>query len=216
VVEWASEKFDGATAHWCFPRLGQDEENWLRRLRDEWTSSSEGWQSFVREWATRDGLHRGEALLQRSSGRVRAQAGEPRLVSYLSARWTLSSTASGQDVPGQKSDDDDRRRDRDDGDGGGGYDHAAILASVPGVDNQAMSVAQLAEIEKLEAWLFAIARLASERGLGALVVLCARPPLRSGRRCLLESPLAVCSRGGVAVAERAAVPVETQRCGVIA
>jgi hypothetical protein len=59
------------------------------------------------------------------------KAGEPQLVSYLSARWTLSSTASGQDVPGQKSDDDDRRRDRDYGDGGGGYDHAAILASCP-------------------------------------------------------------------------------------
>jgi hypothetical protein len=54
------------------------------------------------------------------------KAGEPQPVSYLSARWTLSSTASGQDVPGQQSDDDDRRRDRDDGDGGGGYDHAAI------------------------------------------------------------------------------------------
>jgi hypothetical protein len=55
----------------------------------------------------------------------------PQLVSYLRARWTLSSTASGQDVPGQKSDDDDRRRDCDDGDGGGGYDHAPILASGP-------------------------------------------------------------------------------------
>jgi hypothetical protein len=58
------------------------------------------------------------------------KAGEPRLVSYLGARWTLSATASGQDVPGQKSDDDDRRRDCDDGHGGGGYDHAAILARV--------------------------------------------------------------------------------------
>jgi hypothetical protein len=63
-----------------------------------------------------------------SSGRARAKADEPQPVSYLSARWTLSSTASGQDVPGQQSDDDDRRRDCDDGDGGGGYDHAAILA----------------------------------------------------------------------------------------
>jgi hypothetical protein len=62
---------------------------------------------------------------------ARVQAGEPQLVSYLSARWTLSSTASRQDVPGEKSNDDDRRRDRDDGDGGGGYDHAAILASCP-------------------------------------------------------------------------------------
>jgi hypothetical protein len=67
----------------------------------------------------------------RADGLARVQsrrADEPQPVSYLSARWTLSSTASGQDVPGQQSDDDDRRRDCDDGDGGGGYDHAAILA----------------------------------------------------------------------------------------
>jgi SAM-dependent methyltransferase len=64
VVEWAWERFDEATAHWCFQRLGQDEENWLRRLSHEWTSSEQGWQTFVGDWATRDGLHRGEALLQ--------------------------------------------------------------------------------------------------------------------------------------------------------
>jgi hypothetical protein len=52
------------------------------------------------------------------------------LVSCLTARWTLSSAASGQDVPGQERDGDDRRRDSDDGDGGGGYDHTAILASL--------------------------------------------------------------------------------------
>jgi hypothetical protein len=62
------------------------------------------------------------------------KAGEPQLVSYLSARWTLPSTASWQDVPGQKSDDDDCRRDRDDGNGGGGYDHAAILASLARIE----------------------------------------------------------------------------------
>jgi hypothetical protein len=64
------------------------------------------------------------------------KAGEPQLVSSLRARWTLSSTASRQDVPDQKSDDDDRRRDRDDGDGGGGYDHPAILASCPAVETR--------------------------------------------------------------------------------
>src|SRR5947209_698407 len=67
----------------------------------------------------------------RADGLAPSKADEPHPVSYLSARWTLSSTASGQDVPGQKGDDDDRRRDRDDGDGGGGYYHAAILASCP-------------------------------------------------------------------------------------
>jgi hypothetical protein len=51
------------------------------------------------------------------------------LVNCLAARWTLSSAAAGQDVPGQEGDDDDRRRDSDDGDGGRGYDHTAILVS---------------------------------------------------------------------------------------
>jgi hypothetical protein len=107
-------------------------------------------------------------MRKRSSG-ARAGAGEPQLVSYLRARWTLSSTPARQYVPGKKSDGDDRRRDRDDGDGGGGYDHAAILASRPD-RNEAVTVAQLAEIDKLATWLFAIARVAST--LGALKVSC--------------------------------------------
>jgi SAM-dependent methyltransferase len=64
VVEWAWEQFDEATARWCFQRLGEDEESWLRRLRDEWKSSGREWQTFLGEWAARDGLHRGEALLR--------------------------------------------------------------------------------------------------------------------------------------------------------
>lgn len=64
VVEWAWEAFDEATAHWCFQRLGQDDENWLRRLRDEWTSSGQGWERFLSGWADGDGLHSGEKLLQ--------------------------------------------------------------------------------------------------------------------------------------------------------
>lgn len=64
VVEWAWETFDEATAHWCFQRLGQDDENWLHRLRDEWTNSGQEWQRFLSGWANNDGLHRGEALLQ--------------------------------------------------------------------------------------------------------------------------------------------------------
>jgi hypothetical protein len=150
----------------------------------------------------------------RADGLARVKAGEPQPVSYLRARWMLSSTASGQDVPGQKSDDDDRRRDRDDGDGGGGYDHAAILALCPALkpggerrptrrDREAGGLAVRDRARRLE------------RGLGTLTVLCARPPSRSDRRCLVESRLAVCSRGGVAVAGRGAVPVETQGRGVV-
>src|SRR3954471_8852288 len=39
---------------------------------------------------------------------------------------------------------------------------------------------------------------------------------RSGRRGLIDAALAVCSRGGVAVAWAPAVPVQTQRRGVVA
>jgi SAM-dependent methyltransferase len=65
VVEWAWEKFDEGTAQWCFQRLGQgDQASWLHRRRDEWTSSGQEWQSYFREWATGEELHRGEALLR--------------------------------------------------------------------------------------------------------------------------------------------------------
>ena len=69
VFEWAWEKFDEATAHWCFQRLGpNDEENWLHRRRDEWTTSGQEWGTYLedwaRRWARRERLHRGEALLR--------------------------------------------------------------------------------------------------------------------------------------------------------
>lgn len=65
VVEWAWEKFDEATARWCLQRLGRDEEaNWLHRRRDDWTTSGQEWQTYLGDWAARDGLHRGEALLR--------------------------------------------------------------------------------------------------------------------------------------------------------
>jgi len=64
VVEWAWERFDEATAQWCFQRLGQDGEGWLHRLRDEWKTSGRPWPAVVAGWAKSDGVHRGELLLQ--------------------------------------------------------------------------------------------------------------------------------------------------------
>jgi SAM-dependent methyltransferase len=64
VVEWAWEKFDEATARWCFQRLGDDEETWLHRRYDEWAASGEEWQIHVREWASRERLHRGADVLR--------------------------------------------------------------------------------------------------------------------------------------------------------
>jgi SAM-dependent methyltransferase len=65
IVEWAWEKFDQATARWCFERLGAGREaTWLEQLRDEWASSRQGWQTCFASWATREGLHRGEKLVR--------------------------------------------------------------------------------------------------------------------------------------------------------
>jgi SAM-dependent methyltransferase len=64
VVEWAWEAFDERTAAWCFERLEREGDGWLHRRRDEWARSQEKWAVYLRDWATREGLHRGETLLR--------------------------------------------------------------------------------------------------------------------------------------------------------
>jgi SAM-dependent methyltransferase len=68
VVEWAWERFDDSTARWCFDRLPPSTEadhNWLRETRDRWIASGQGWDTYLRDWATREGLHPGAELLRR-------------------------------------------------------------------------------------------------------------------------------------------------------
>src|SRR5437763_9026827 len=52
VVEWARERFDEATARWCFDRLGTTiddaEGGWLHRHRDRWTESGLPWEEYLR------------------------------------------------------------------------------------------------------------------------------------------------------------------------
>lgn len=65
VVEWDLESFDEPTAGWCFERLGPaDPEGWLHRLRDEWTASRQEWDAYLQDWAQREGLHLGRALVR--------------------------------------------------------------------------------------------------------------------------------------------------------
>jgi SAM-dependent methyltransferase len=65
VIEWAWEDFDEKTAEWCFDRLSShDQPGWLHRRRDEWVASGLDWPTFVRDWASREGLHRGEDLVR--------------------------------------------------------------------------------------------------------------------------------------------------------
>ena len=65
VIEWAWERFDTKTAAWCFERLGADEEQgWLHRRRDDWAASGQDWPTFIRDWASREGLHPGDQLVR--------------------------------------------------------------------------------------------------------------------------------------------------------
>jgi SAM-dependent methyltransferase len=65
VIEWAWEEFDEATADWCFQRLGPDEEaGWLHRRRDEWSSSGQDWDGYLRGWVEQEQLHGASALVR--------------------------------------------------------------------------------------------------------------------------------------------------------
>jgi SAM-dependent methyltransferase len=68
VVEWAWERFDEATARWCFARLGSpdpgEEPGWLYRGRERWVASGQPWDDFLRSWATEEGLHPGQDIVR--------------------------------------------------------------------------------------------------------------------------------------------------------
>jgi SAM-dependent methyltransferase len=74
VVEWAWERFDEATARWCFARLGAPgaEPGWLHRRRDECTASGLPWEEFCRAWAAEEGLHTGRDILRELDARFEA------------------------------------------------------------------------------------------------------------------------------------------------
>jgi SAM-dependent methyltransferase len=66
IVEWARERFDDATARWCFNRLAPpgDEPGWLHECEAEWQASSEPWDSWSRNWAEQRQLHTGQEILR--------------------------------------------------------------------------------------------------------------------------------------------------------
>ena len=67
-MEWDWERFDEATARWCFERLAPLQEgaphSWQHHMRDAWTESGEPWSDYLRTWATQEGLHPGESMLR--------------------------------------------------------------------------------------------------------------------------------------------------------
>jgi SAM-dependent methyltransferase len=66
VVEWAWERFDDATARWCFTRLDpttEEEHGWLERRRDGWLASGDAWDAYFQAWAAGHGLQRSDRVL---------------------------------------------------------------------------------------------------------------------------------------------------------
>ena len=72
VVEWAWERFDDATAQWCFARIPpvapDAEPGWLHRRREEWRASGLSWEEYRRSWAAEEGLHASQTILRKLAG----------------------------------------------------------------------------------------------------------------------------------------------------
>jgi SAM-dependent methyltransferase len=65
VVEWARERFDEATAQWCFARLPSGEDRgWLNDRYEQWQASGQRWDAYFRSWADGEGLHSGQDILR--------------------------------------------------------------------------------------------------------------------------------------------------------
>jgi SAM-dependent methyltransferase len=77
VVEWDWQRFDEATASWCFARLptsstpvphdhgaDDDDHSWLLHQRDDWLASGRSWNDYLTGWVTEEGLHTGDAMLE--------------------------------------------------------------------------------------------------------------------------------------------------------
>ena len=65
IIEWSYEKFDEATARWSFDRLPDNgEHGWLHHHRELWLASGQPWHTYLDDWAEREGLHNGHAIVQ--------------------------------------------------------------------------------------------------------------------------------------------------------
>lgn len=71
VVEWARERFDEATARWCFDRLPEpgDDPGWLHEQQAGWRESGQPWEDWLRSWAQAEKLHTGQDILNRLDAR---------------------------------------------------------------------------------------------------------------------------------------------------
>lgn len=76
IVEWARERFDEATARWCFARLAgsDDAPGWLHRRQAEWRESGQPWDAYLQSWVDAEGLHAGQDILDELGARFDCQA----------------------------------------------------------------------------------------------------------------------------------------------
>jgi SAM-dependent methyltransferase len=74
VIEWARERFDAATARWCFDRLPPGDEGWLQRRHDQWRASGLPWADYCRSWAEDEGMHEGEDIVHELDARFDRQS----------------------------------------------------------------------------------------------------------------------------------------------
>jgi len=89
VVGWCWERFDEATARWCFARLAPPapgaEPGWLHHHQERWSASGQPWERYLRDWADQEGLHPGERILRGLEARFtpRFRADHPYLFANL-------------------------------------------------------------------------------------------------------------------------------------
>ena len=75
IVEWAHERFDEATARWCFARLPEPGQHggWLHERQAEWSESGQPWAAYLRSWVQAEGLHPGQDILDELGARFDSQ-----------------------------------------------------------------------------------------------------------------------------------------------
>ncbi len=68
VIEWAWERFDEATAQWCFARLSppddDDHPSWLHHHQERWAASGLPWPDYFRGWTEEERLHPGGDIVR--------------------------------------------------------------------------------------------------------------------------------------------------------
>lgn len=76
IVEWARERFDEATASWCFGRLPEpgSDPGWLHRRHAEWRESGQSWDAYLQSWVQAEGLHAGVDILNGLDARFDCEA----------------------------------------------------------------------------------------------------------------------------------------------